>query len=102
MLKENNKVKVRFYDGIKYPHKKTEIKRDYSDKVFTVRKKNGQLGIDFNTDKNPYICNGDRFVPFSCFAPCFEFENIETGVLYHFNTVSGELEAILEEVVDNG
>ena len=94
MLKENSKIKVRFYDGIKYPQEKVESINKKSDKIFTVYKKNGKLGIDWNTERSPYICNGDVFTPFRIFAPCVEFENISTGKTYHYSNLANNLEAV--------
>lgn len=94
MLKENSKIKVHMYDGIGYPQKKVESITRHYDKVFTVYKKNGKLGIDWNTEQSPYTCNGDVFTPFETFAPCVEFENISTGKCYHYSNLTNKLEAV--------
>lgn len=81
-MKTSDMVKVHLYDA-----DSKEIKtRNYS-KVFRVYKKNGKLGIDWNTERSPYTCKGDVFTPFETFAQSVIFENIETKELFHFSNI---------------
>lgn len=80
-MKVNDKIKVHIYSFGK------EIKTRNFDKVFTVYKKNGKLGIDYNTERILYTCKGDVFTPFETFASTVIFENVETKKLYHFNNL---------------
>lgn len=84
-MKANDMIKVHMYSG------NTEIKTRNFDKVFKVYEKNGKLGIDWNTERSPYTCKGDVFTPFETFAHTVIFENIETGVLYHFDNISNSV-----------
>lgn len=88
MLKENSKVKVHFYNWF---GKHEEIKTDNTDKIFTVYKKGGKLGIDWNTNRSPYTCNGDIFTPFNTFAQCVIFEDIDNGKQYYFDNITNNL-----------
>lgn len=81
-MKANDTIKVHLY-GLS----NKEIKTRNYDKVFRVYEKNGKLGIDWNTEKLPYSCNGEIFAPFETFAPSVIFENIETGELFHFSNI---------------
>lgn len=81
-MKTNDTIKVHLYDL----HNKEIQTRNYS-KVFHVYEKAGKLGIDWNTEKLPYSCNGEIFAPFETFAPSVIFENIETGELFHFSNI---------------
>lgn len=76
MLKVNDKIKVHIYDAGK------EIMTRNSSTVFTVRKENGDFGIDWNRDKK------DTFAPFQTFASSVIFENVDTGKKYHWNTIA--------------
>lgn len=86
MLKENDRVKVHVYNS---GNDKTEIKTRISDKVFTVYKKNGFLGIDYNERESPYICNGETFTPFETFSSNVIFENVDNGERYFFSNIHG-------------
>lgn len=56
---------------------------------FTVREKNGRLGIDYNTEHSPYTSRGDVFVPLSSFSGTTVcFENMETGEVFHYDNVT--------------
>lgn len=81
-MKTNDTIKVHLYDL----HNKEIQTRNYG-KTFCVYEKNGKLGIDWNTEKNPYTCKGDVFAPFETFASSVIFENIETGELFHFSSI---------------
>lgn len=85
-MKENDLVKVHLYDT-----NNKEIKTRNIDKVFKVYKNNGKLGIDWNTEHNPCICNGEVFTPFYTFASSVIFENVETGKFYHFNNIENSI-----------
>ena len=71
-MKTNDTIKVHLYDL-----SNKEIKT----------KNYGKLGIDWNTEKLPYSCNGEIFAPFETFAPSVIFENIETGELFHSSNI---------------
>ena len=86
MLKENSKIKVHLFDT-----SNKEIKTRNFDKVFTVYKKGGKLGIDWNTEHSQYLCNGDIFTPFNTFAQCVIFEDIENGKQYYFDNITNNL-----------
>lgn len=85
-MRENDKIKVHMYSFGK------EIETRNFDKIFTVYEKNGKLGIDWNTERSPYTCNGDIFTPFETFASAVIFENIETGERFFFSTIKNEIE----------
>lgn len=82
MLKANDKIKVHLYDS-----SNRKIQTRHVDTVFTVYEKNGKLGIDWNTERNPYTCKGDVFTPFETFANTVIFENVETGKKYCFSNI---------------
>ena len=82
MIKVNDKIKVHMYSNSE------EIQTRHKDTVFTVREQNGQLGIDWNTERSPYTCNGDVFAPFYTFAHTVIFENVETKEKYHFSNLA--------------
>ncbi len=89
-LKAGDKVKVHFYDI----HRNEEIKTDVFDKVFTVCERDGSLGIDMF-----YKNLGDnKFTAFHTFASSVNFENVETGQNYHYDTISGKVEKTGDEV----
>lgn len=85
-LKEHDKIKVHFYDN------SGEIKTRNFDKVFEIYNKNGELGIDWNTELSEYINCGDIFVPFHHFANTVIFENIETGENFHFDSITKNIQ----------
>lgn len=86
MLKENDLVKVHLYGC-----SNKEIKTRNYNKVFRVYSKNGVLGIDWNTSRSPYTNHGDIFTPFRCFASCVEFEKVETGEKFHFDSIADQI-----------
>lgn len=81
-MKANDMIKVHLYDT-----SNREIKTRNYDKIFLVYKKNGKLGIDYNTERSPYTCKGDVFTPFETFAQSVIFENIETMELFRFSNI---------------
>ena len=85
-MKENTMIKVHLYDT-----SNKEIKTRNFDKVFKVYKKNGKLGIDWNTEKSPYTCKGEVFTPFYTFSHSVIFEDIATGEKYHFDNIKNEV-----------
>lgn len=87
-MKVNDKVKVHMFSFGK------EIKTRIYDQIFTVYEKDGKLGIDYNTEKCPYTCNGDIFTPFEVFASTVIFENVDTGEKYHYSNIKNEIETI--------
>jgi hypothetical protein len=76
---ENSKIRVHMYSFGK------EIKTRNFNKVFTVYRKNGKLGIDWNTSEN------DTFLPFSGFTSNIIFENVDNGKKYHFDSVKNDV-----------
>ena len=87
MLKEKDMIKVHLYDT-----SNREIKTRNYNKIFEVYEKNGKLGIDWNTERSPYICKCEEFTPFETFAVFVTFENIETGENYHFSNIKNSIE----------
>lgn len=81
-MRTNDTIKVHLYDL-----SNKEIKTRNYGKTFCVYEKNGKLGIDWNTEKLPYSCNGEIFAPFETFAPSVIFENVKTGELFHFSNI---------------
>ncbi len=88
-MKVNDKVKVYLYDS-----RNQEIKTRQHGKVFTVYKKNGKLGIDWNTERNSFSFNDDDFTPFETFSHTVIFENVETGERFHFDSMSNSIKKI--------
>lgn len=88
-MKVNDKVKVHLYDT-----RNKEIKTRQFNKVFTVCEKKGKLGIDWNTEKNPYSFNDDEFTPLETFSYTVVFENIETGENFHFDSITNSIKKI--------
>lgn len=82
MLKVNDKIKVHMYDTCN-----REIKTRNYGTVFTVKEVNGKLGIDWNTEKLPYSCNGEIFAPFETFAHTVLFENTESEKIYYWSNI---------------
>lgn len=89
MLKENDMIKVHMYSG------NVEVKTRNFDKIFRVYKKNGKLGIDWNTERSPYTCKGEVFTPFETFAQTVIFEDVETGEKYHFDNIENTVVKIV-------
>lgn len=94
MLKENCKVKVHFCDCGKYPSFDGETITRKHDKIFEVKNHNGKIGIDWNTERSPYTCNGEVFTPFEAFSSSVIFEDIETGELYHYSNIAENIERV--------
>ncbi|MBO5100574.1 MAG: hypothetical protein J6B63_04620 [Treponema sp.] len=70
-MKINDKIKVHIFNC-----NKKEIKTRHFDKIFKVYEKNGKLGIDWNTERNPLTCDGNVFVPLEVFADTVVFEKV--------------------------
>lgn len=83
-LKAGDMVKVHLYDT-----DRNEIKTNIHDKAFTVHEKDGKLGIDWKDNK---------FASFDTFASSANFENVETGQTYYYNTISGKVEKTVDAV----
>ena len=83
-LKAGDRVKVHMY-AFGY-----EVLHHAIDVVFTVRKVNGVLGIDWNAENAP--SDGGAFCAFSAFAPSVAFEDVDTKERYHFNQITGRIE----------
>ena len=88
-MKTNDIIKVHLYDS-----SNREIRTRNYDKTFRVYEKSGKLGIDWNTEKSPYTCNGDVFTPFETFAQSAIFENIETGEFFHFSNIENAVVSV--------
>ena len=80
-MKENDMIKVHFYDWITGE----ETKTGNYDKVFKVHKIDGELGIYWNDD-------GNKFSPFHTFCHSVIFENVQNGDLYHFSNFKKGIE----------
>ena len=70
---------------------KKEIKTRNYGTVYIVHKKNGKLGIDWNTEKKITVSGGDIFTPFKSFSHTVIFENVENGKKYHWSNVENAL-----------
>lgn len=88
-MKTNDTIKVHLYDS-----SNREIRTRNYDKTFFVYEKNGKLGIDWNTEKSPYTCNGDVFTPFETFAQSVIFENVETKELFYFSNIENAVVSV--------
>ena len=71
-----------------------KLKQEIIIKFLRFVTKTEKLGIDWNTERSPYICRGEIFTPFEVFAPSVTFENIETNESYYFSNIKNELEKI--------
>lgn len=94
MLQENSKVKVYICNHQTFPKIEDAVKTRNIEVIFEVKKKNGKLGIDYNTSRSPYTCNGEIFTPFETFSWNVIFEDVETGKQYHYSNITGNLEEI--------
>ena len=94
MLQENSKVKVYICNHQTFPEIGDEVKTRNSGVIFEVKKHNGKLGIDYNTSRSPYTCNGEIFTPFETFSWNVIFEDVENGKQYHYSNITGNLEEI--------
>lgn len=94
MLQENSKVKVHFCDHRKFPSFEGETITRTHGKIFEVKRENGKLGIDYNTERSPYTCNGEIFTPFRVFGWNVVFEDVKTGKLYHYSNIAENIEEV--------
>lgn len=85
-LAEGDRVRVHLYDTAG----REIVTRHFGD-VFTVRRENSALGIDWNTERSPYTCRGEIFAPFSTFAPSVIFEQVGTGYRFYWDNLSDAL-----------
>lgn len=83
MIKNNDKIKVHFFNWATFPEKLETIKTRQDGTIYTVKTESGKVGIDYNNE----------FTPFERFATCVGFENIETKKIYHYSNLA---EAIAE------
>lgn len=88
MLQEKARVKVHFYRG------KEECKSCKNDVIFEVKKQSGKIGIDFNTERSPYICHGDIFTPLETFARSVIFEDVDTRKKYYFDNIKNDIKEL--------
>ena len=86
-MKENDMIKVHLYSGSCGDGREI-ITRKFNE-IFKVKKINGKLGIDWNTEKSPYTCRGEIFTPFETFAQTVIFENVESGEKFRWDNISG-------------
>jgi hypothetical protein len=77
-----------------YDTRNQEIKTRQFNKVFIVYEKQGKLGIDWNTERNPFSFNDDTFIPFETFSHTVIFENIENGEQFNFDSISNSIKKI--------
>ncbi len=94
MLKENSKVIVCICNHSTFPKIKDAVKTPNSDKIFEVKKKNGKLGIDWNTSLSPYTCRGEVFTPLDTFSLNVVFIDVETGKQYHYSNIAEDIEEV--------
>lgn len=88
MLKEKSKVTVHFHNNGK------EFETRQSGMIYEVKKQGEKMGIDFNTSKSPYTCNGDVFTPFETFAQRVIFEDVDTKKKYHFDNLTNSIKEV--------
>lgn len=94
MLTEHSIVKVHLCDVQHFPSFYNEIQHSAINQTFEVKRHRGKLGINWNTDHHPTICEGSAFCPFETFAWTAVFEDVTTGKLYHHNPFIGDMEEI--------
>lgn len=94
MLTEHSIVKVHLCDAGYFPTFRYEIQHRAINQTFEVKRYGGKLGIDWNKDRYPTICEGSAFCPFETFAWTAVFEDVNTGKLYHYNNFIGGIEEI--------
>lgn len=82
-IKEGDDVLVHIYDT----NGKEIITKNY-EKHYVVYNKCGKLGIKWNTERRPYMCDGEEFAPFDTFAPSVIFERIADGARFHYSTIT--------------
>lgn len=84
-LEENDKIKVHIFDS-----RNREIHTRAKDVIFTVYKKSGNLGINWTTDRAVALFGADdeTFAPFNTFASSVIFEKVDSGQMFHYDTVS--------------
>lgn len=85
-LSEGDRVRVHLYDTAG----REIVTRHFGD-VFTVRRENSALGIDWNTERSPYTCRGEIFTPFSTFATSVIFEQVGTGYRFYWDNIADAL-----------
>lgn len=95
MLKDGSKVTIHFINHWNYQNP-TEIKTDYTGKVFIVKTENGKQGIDGNINRSPYTCKGELFTPFSVYSWTVIFKDENTGKLYRHSEIKKGLEEVTE------
>lgn len=88
MLKEKSKVTVHFYSSGK------EFETQKSGVIYEVKKQGEKMGIDYNTERSPYTCNGAIFTPFETFAQCVIFEDVNTKKKYHFDNLTNSIQEV--------
>ena len=87
-MKIGDKIIVRMYGS-----SRMEIKTRSHGQVFTVKEQGGKLGIDWNTERSPYLCRGDIFTPFSSFSgTSVTFEDVTNGDKYHYSAITEDIE----------
>ena len=96
MLRENNKVKVHFCNPSKFPSFEGETLTNIHNTIFEVKKQNGTLGIDYNSNQHITINNGELFTPFPSFSWNVIFEDIETGNLYYYSDLTRKIAQVQE------
>lgn len=93
MLKTGSKITLHFINHWCYKAP-TEIKTDYTGKIFTVKTENGKQGIDGNLNHSPYTCKGELFTPFNVYSWTVIFRNEKTGHLYRYSEIKKGLEDV--------
>ena len=98
MLHENDKIRVHM---IEWPRRREIKTRNYGE-VFTIQKhpRTGQLCIDWLRGSDPLAHMGDGLLPLASFAWTVVFEDVETGTLYHYNTLAEDVIELAPEYDD--
>ena len=98
MLQENDKITVHMIDRPRLREIKT---RGYG-QVLTVTKhpKTGKLCIDWGRFLAPSDPLSKDLIPLTGFAWTVVFENVETGKLYHYNTLADSVIELAPEYDD--
>jgi hypothetical protein len=93
MLKDGSKITAHFINHWNYK-KPTEVKTDFTGKIFEVKTENGKQGFDGNISRSPYTSKGELFTPFAAYAWSVIFRDEDTGKLYRHSEIKKGLEEV--------